>query len=382
MNLRSVPLGGTDVALTFIDLFAGIGGIRLGMESTGAKCIMTSEIDKYARMTYAAYFQDNEEHVWIDDITSVSPEAVPDHDVLCGGFPCQPFSIAGVSKKNALGRAHGFDDPTKGTLFFNIKEILREKRPRAFLLENVKNLKGHDKGRTWRVIEQSLNEVGYNFSAEILDSSEVVPQHRERVFIVGLHRDSLGLLPEQTDFSQFWRDVKTRLQAEKNAIKKAYKISGIWPRVSGVLDQDVPRKYELTPNLWQYLQDYKIKHQLKGNGFGYSLFQGHESYTRTISARYYKDGSEVLIHEPGWERPRRLTPRECARLQGFPPDFLKMYGTSEQPVSDMQAYKQFGNSVSVPVIAAIAKEFTPYILGEKTPDIVEKMHSGQLNFPY
>lgn len=370
------------MATTFIDLFAGIGGIRLGMESTGARCVMTSEIDKFARQTYTAFFpHDGDDHMWVNDITSVAPEDVPDHDILCGGFPCQPFSIAGVSKKNSLGRAHGFDDPTKGTLFFNIKEILRAKQPAAFLLENVKNLKGHDGGRTWRVIEHALSEVGYNFSADIIDSAVVVPQHRERVFVVGLHRQKLGLSKEETDFSKFWSAVRQNLDTEREQIRNAYGVTGKWPQVGAILDPEVDSKYQLTEGLWSYLQAYKEKHTAKGNGFGYSMFNGSEAYTRTISARYYKDGSEVLIDQEGWARPRRLTPRECARLQGFPTRVVHLFGTEQQPVSDMQAYKQFGNSVSVPVISAIARQLTMYSDGRLRPGVTEDSGS-LLNFAF
>jgi len=342
------------MALKFIDLFAGVGGIRLGLESIGAECVMTSEIDRYARQTYQSYFKEHPNHVWNEDITTIAPEDVLDHDILAGGFPCQPFSIAGVSKKNSLGRAHGFADPTKGTLFFNIKEILSTKRPKMFLLENVKNLQGHDKGRTWRIIENSLEEIGYVFTARVLDAAQVVPQHRERVFIVGFDRDAFGLTDYLYDFTLFWDRVEKNMKAERERQRARYGAKRDWPRVGYVLESEVDSKYELTPGLWDYLQDYKAKHRARGNGFGFSLFDGSEPYTRTISARYYKDGSEVLIDHPGFSRPRRLVPAECARLQGFPPDFVEMFH-SGGPVSDSQAYKQFGNSVCVPVITAIAE---------------------------
>lgn len=361
----------------FIDLFAGIGGIRLAFEEAGAVCVMTSEIDRWARKTYETYFEDQgKEHFFNEDITQIEPADIPDHDILAGGFPCQPFSLAGVSKKNSLGRAHGFDDPTKGTLFFDIKRILITKKPKAFLLENVKNLRSHDKGKTWSVIERSLHEAGYSYTDRIINAAEVVPQNRERVFIVGFHRDTFGLAP-YLDWTEFWKKVEADIYLRRIELRESYQIADLddWPRVKYILEnhQDVPEKYTLTPRMWEYLQAYRKKHEALGNGFGYGMVTGEEHYTRTLSARYYKDGSEVLVYQGENLRPRRLTPLECARLQGFPQDFQDMYRRIEgkpQPVSDTQAYKQFGNSVCVPVVAAIAKSIAYYL---NDPDQLQKL---------
>ena len=349
-----------DRGFTFIDLFAGIGGIRIAFEEAGGECVFTSEIDKFARRTYEAYFQDDGDHASAPDITKMDPSEIPNHDVLTGGFPCQPFSIAGVSKKNALGRKHGFEDPTKGTLFFNIKEILLEKKPKAFLLENVKNLRSHDRGNTWRVVEQTLIECGYVITDKILDAAKLVPQHRERVFIVGFHRDHFDIDAHALDFTPFWNSVQEGIERRREELRETYGVpqGSKYPLVGHILEdpKDVPDKYILTPGLWKYLQEYKRKHRAKGNGFGFGMVTADNEYTRTLSARYYKDGSEALVSR-GNERPRRLTPLECARLQGFPEDFQKMFSRREaQPSSDTQAYKQFGNSVCVPVVSAIAEE--------------------------
>jgi len=351
---------------TFIDLFAGIGGIRIAFEDSGATCVFTSEIDKFARQTYQAYFQDPEDHPTSNDITQIDPLDIPDHDILTGGFPCQPFSIAGVSKKNSLGREHGFNDPTKGTLFFNIKAILLAKRPKAFLLENVKNLRSHDKGKTWKVIEQTLRECGYSFSDRILDAASIVPQHRERVFIVGFDRQQFGLPAQQLDFTHFWDCVESAMETRRYELAKLYDVpaNAAFPEVGYILEDEatIPDKYILTPRLWEYLQEYKRKHQAKGNGFGFGLVEPQHKYTRTLSARYYKDGSEALIARND-DIPRRLTPLECSRLQGFPVDFQAMYERTitTQPASDCQSYKQFGNSVCVPVVASIAEVVTQYL---------------------
>jgi DNA (cytosine-5)-methyltransferase 1 len=305
---------------TFIDLFAGIGGIRMAFEGLGAKCVFTSEWDRFSQITYEANFGEKP----AGDITQIDPADIPDHDILTGGFPCQPFSIAGVSKKKSLGREHGFLDKTQGTLFFNVAKILEAKRPKAFLLENVKNLKSHDKGNTFRVIQETLTNLGYWTFDAVLDGKEYVPQHRERIFIVGFRRD---LFPSAPDF---------RFPVQ---ISKPHKLADI-------LETKVDVKYTLSDHLWDYLQKYAAKHKAMGNGFGFGLadFQG---ITRTLSARYYKDGSEILIPRKNGN-PRRLTPRECARLQGFPDSF-------KIPVSDTQAYRQFGNSVVVPLVQAVAK---------------------------
>lgn len=305
----------------FIDLFAGIGGIRLAYQNLGGKCVFTSEWNDQAKRTYEANFGE----VPFGDITKISEKQIPDHDVLLAGFPCQPFSIAGVSKKNALGRAHGFLDETQGTLFFDIARILKYKKPAAFMLENVKNLRSHDKGNTFRVIESTLKELGYSVHAQVLDGKYYVPQHRERIIIVGFRED---IFEGKEDFR--FPEVPENQKVFKN-----------------ILEKDVDPKYTLTDKLWKYLRDYADKHKAKGNGFGFGLTD-LEGVSRTLSARYYKDGSEVLIPQKG-KNPRRLTPRECARLQGFPDDFVI-------PVSDTQAYKQFGNSVTVPLIQAVAKQ--------------------------
>lgn len=333
---------------TFIDLFAGIGGIRKGFEKIGGKCVYTSEWNKYARQTYLANF--GYHHPIDGDITKVDVKDIPQHDVLLAGFPCQPFSIAGVSKKNSLGRSHGFEDLTQGTLFFDVARIIQYHRPSAFLLENVKNLVSHDKGNTFSIIKQTLEELGYHISYRVIDGKGYVPQHRERIYIAGFI--------EENDFN--FDDLKFQ---DPNG---GPKLSTILHPENGDEEPELPftigdsgevnEKYTLTPRLWEYLQEYAAKHKAKGNGFGYGLF-GPNNTARTLSARYYKDGSEILIKQQR-NRPRRLTPRECSRLMGFD-------GPGESnfviPVSDTQAYKQFGNSVVVPVIEEIARYMAPYI---------------------
>ncbi|SEB60749.1 DNA (cytosine-5)-methyltransferase 1 [Nocardioides exalbidus] len=334
-----------DPTFRFIDLFAGIGGCRLGFERAGGECVFTSEWDRFARQTYETNYPTDEgsEHVFAGDIREVTASEVPDHDVLVGGFPCQPFSIAGVSKKNALGRPHGFQDPTQGTLFFDVARIIAEKRPRAFVLENVRNLVSHDKGNTFKVIRAKLeDELGYEFHSIVIDASRVVPQGRRRIFMVGFDK---RVFPNGSGFT--FED---------------FELDGDSPTMESVLHREdgseaphlpytdavgqVAQKYTLTPGLWQYLQNYKKKHSAAGNGFGFGLVTRND-VARTLSARYYKDGSEILVDQGTDSRPRRLTPRECARLMGFPDTF-------EIPVSDTQAYKQFGNSVVVPVVEAVA----------------------------
>lgn len=342
------PLPGKRGDFRFIDLFAGIGGIRLGFEAIGGECVFTSEWDSYAQKTYTENFQGG--HPLNGDITQIHEDEIPDHDVLLGGFPCQPFSIAGVSKKNALGRAHGFADETQGTLFFDVARIIAKKRPRAFMLENVKNLQSHDKGRTFDVIQRTLRDLGYQIFVKVIDGAHFVPQHRERIIIVGFR--------EPVIFDWNTLDIPP---------KGAHKLGDILHKKSGEpgLEWDgsnyydhakhqVLDKYTLTDNLWTYLQNYKKKHQAAGNGFGFGLVTP-DSVTRTLSARYYKDGSEILVSQGSKKNPRRLTPRECARLMGFP-DSLRI------PVSDTRAYKQFGNSVVVPVIGAVARAMQPMIL--------------------
>jgi DNA (cytosine-5)-methyltransferase 1 len=305
----------------FIDLFAGIGGIRLAYQKAGGKCVFSSEYNKFAKVTYEANFGE----VPFGDITVIDEKSIPDHDILLAGFPCQPFSIAGVSKKKSLGRKHGFLDETQGTLFFDIARILKEKRPKAFMLENVKNLVAHDKGRTFEVIYNSLDELGYTVHFRVLDGKHFVPQHRERIIIVGFDREVF----KGNDNFEF-----PELPKPKRIIRE-------------ILEDKADSKYTLSDKLWNYLQNYAAKHKAKGNGFGFGL-TNLDGISRTISARYYKDGSEILIPQEGIN-PRRLTPRECARLQGFPDDFII-------PVSDNQAYRQFGNSVVSPLMHAIAKQ--------------------------
>ena len=343
---------------TFIDLFAGIGGMRTAFERQGGRCVLTSEWDSYARKTYAANYPDHNGHVFVGDITQLHEKDVPDHDVLLAGFPCQPFSIAGVSKKNALGRPHGFADKTQGTLFFDVARIIAEKKPKAFLLENVKNLVSHDKGRTFSTIVDVLrNELGYQVFHKVINGKHFVPQHRERIIIVGFR--------DQTEFS--WDDL------DLPAIEHGPKIGSILHRQDGTEPTSwnclegakgkVSEKYTLTDNLWTYLQNYAQKHREKGNGFGFGLVTKKDT-TRTLSARYYKDGSEILISQGAKKNPRRLTPRECARLMGFGDDF-------RIPVSDTRAYKQFGNSVVVPVIAEVARIMKPH-LNTETASIRQK----------
>lgn len=332
---RLMPLTAAANKFRFIDLFAGIGGLRLGFESIGGRCVFTSEWDKKCQETYALNFPDN--HPIAGDIRPYSehPERIPEHDLLVAGFPCQPFSIAGVSKKNALGRPHGFLCDTQGTLFFDTAQIIAHHRPAAFVLENVKNLERHDKGRTFATIINVLeNELGYHVQHRVIGSQSWVPQKRERIFIVGFR--------EPTDF-------------DFSALKIPPASRG--PKLGSILQDpdEVDPKYTLTANLWKYLQDYKAKHTAAGNGFGFSLF-GPDDVTRTLSARYYKDGSEILIAQKG-NRPRRLTPTECARLMGFETRKRQF----KICVSDTQAYKQFGNAVVVPVVEFIAKAIKPHI---------------------
>ena len=311
---------GEGAKFSFIDLFAGIGGMRIAFEAAGGRCVYSNEWNKYSQKTYFANFGEIPE----GDITKVDAKAIPDHDILVAGFPCQPFSIAGVSKKQSLGRATGFEDKTQGTLFFDVCRILKEKRPKAFLLENVKNLCSHDRGRTFKVICESLTELGYAFFYKILDGQNFVPQHRERILIVGFDKERYG---ENIDFTFDITPADPK------------------PLMQDILETDVDKKYTLTDKLWNYLQDYAAKHKAAGNGFGYGI-AAPDGISRTLSARYYKDGSEILIAQEGMN-PRRLTPRECARLQGFPDSF-------KIPVSDTQAYRQFGNSVVVPLMTNVA----------------------------
>lgn len=305
-----------------IDLFAGIGGIRMGYEQAFGKAIQvvfSSEWNKFSCQTYSANFKDS--FPIAGDITAIDADSIPDFDILLAGFPCQPFSIAGVSKKRSLGRATGFADKTQGTLFFDVARIIAAKKPSAFMLENVKNLTSHDHGNTFRIINAVLTEdLGYHIHYKILDSKHWTCQHRERIYIVGFRED----IPFD------WNDL--RIPTEEHVLGE-------------ILDTEVDDKYTLSDKLWGYLRAYAAKHKAAGNGFGYGLV-GPGDTTRTLSARYYKDGSEILVRQQN-KNPRRLTPRECARLQGFPDSFVI-------PVSDTQAYRQFGNSVTVPVVRAVA----------------------------
>jgi DNA (cytosine-5)-methyltransferase 1 len=341
---------------SFIDLFAGIGGIRMAFESQGGQCVFTSEWNPYAQKTYLANFPLSG-HTLEGDITKVDERDVPDHDVLLAGFPCQPFSIAGVSKKNALGRAHGFADETQGTLFFDVARIIAAKRPAAFLLENVKNLLSHDKGNTFRVIKRVLeDELGYSVVCKVVDGAHFVPQHRERILIVGFR--------ERTDFSFGDLDLAGPRPTMKTILHPQDGTESPEAHYTIGARAKVGDRYTLTPKLWDYLQNYAAKHRAAGNGFGFGLVHG-DSVARTLSARYYKDGSEILVSQGARKRPRRLTPRECARLMGFPDDFVI-------PVSDTQAYKQFGNSVVVPVVREVARVMKPRILGLIDPELAKQ----------
>lgn len=314
-----------DANFTFIDLFAGMGGFRLAMQAQGGKCVFSSEWNKYAQQTYLANFGE----VPFGDITLESTKSyIPqEFDILCAGFPCQPFSIAGVSKKKSLGRETGFKDRTQGTLFFDVADIINRHRPKAFYLENVKNLASHDRGNTFRVICETLEELNYSIYYQVMDGQTYVPQHRERIMIVGFDRERFHgkekfTFPEQ---HQSQRSIKE------------------------ILDPDVDPKYTLSDKLWSYLQMYAEKHRAKGNGFGFGLVDLN-GITRTLSARYYKDGSEILIPQGEGMNPRRLSPRECARLMGYPDEYRI------DQVSDVQAYRQCGNSVIVPLITAVSEQ--------------------------
>ncbi len=333
---------------SFIDLFAGIGGLRKAMEGAGGRCVFTSEWDKFAQQTYLANFADNRPIA--GDIREVDAAAIPGHDVLVAGFPCQPFSIAGVSKKNALGRAHGFEDETQGTLFFDVLRVLKHHRPVAFLLENVKNLRSHDKGRTFKVICRKLTEeLGYTLHTQVIDAAHFVPQHRQRIVLVGF----------RSEVSFSFEDLFLPPRGHKRMRDIFHPQNGTEQpegHFTVGCDAVVSDKYTLSDKLWDYLQRYAAKHKAAGNGFGFGLVDG-DSISRTLSARYYKDGSEILVSRGEGENPRRLTPRECARLMGYSDEF-------RIPVSDTQAYKQFGNSVAVPVFAEVARLMRPHILSQ------------------
>ena len=352
-NLVARRIERPDPAFTFIDLFAGIGGLRRGFDTIGGRCIFTSEWNAFAKKTYLANYYDGPEHIFAGDITRVEAEHIPAHDVLLAGFPCQPFSIAGVSKKNSLGRLHGFRCDAQGTLFFDVARIIDHHRPKVILLENVKNLLSHDGGRTFALIRATLEEeLGYDISVRVIDARCFVPQHRERIFLAGVRRD-LGF----------------RIDLDAMKLPPA----GAGPRLGSILhpedgtetadpdfttDGTVHARYALSDKLWRYLQDYAEKHRAKGNGFGFGLV-GRGDVARTLSARYHKDGSEILVEQGPGRNPRRMTPRECARLMGFDQpggtDFI-------MPVSDTQAYRQFGNAVVVPVVEAVARHMEKAIL--------------------
>jgi DNA (cytosine-5)-methyltransferase 1 len=340
-------------SFTFVDLFAGIGGLRRGFEAVGGKCLFTSEWDKYAQRTYRANF--GETHPIAGDIVQIASQNIPAHDVLLAGFPCQPFSIAGVSKKNALGQPHGFACDTQGTLFFEVARILSHHRPKAFLLENVKNLISHDQGKTFLTIKKVLEqELGYHIFCKVIDARVFLPQHRERIIIVGF-RDETGfswddfVLPDRAKGPRLKAVLHPEDGTEEPDLACVDEMGRVLPR------------YTLSEHLWNYLQEYAARHRKKGNGFGFGLV-GPCDVSRTLSARYYKDGSEILVKRDDGP-PRRLTPRECARLMGFDTPQFRM----KIPVSDTQAYKQFGNSVAVPVITAVAKHMVPHIVGKSQP---------------
>jgi DNA (cytosine-5)-methyltransferase 1 len=337
-------------AFTFIDLFAGIGGFRLGLNSAGGEAIFTNEWDQHAAVTYKAWYGTDD--ISTEDIRELDPKKdIPFHDVLAAGFPCQPFSIAGVSKKNSLGRPHGFSDLQQGNLFFAICDIISIKKPKVVLLENVKNLMSHDGGKTWKVILESLDLLGYEVKHQVFNAAGWVPQNRRRVFIVALSR------------KHFSKEVTEKFDFPTQPENKH--------KLSSILEKTEPdKKYMLTDNLWKYLQNYAAAHKAKGNGFGFKLY-GPDDTTGTLSARYYKDGAEILIKQPGWKNPRRLTPKEAARLMGFNNQLAKTQGFTRgfpQVVSDMQSYKQFGNSVCPLVVAEIAKKISKALKQQQSID--------------
>lgn len=354
-----------DAAFSIIDLFAGIGGIRKGFQKYGGQCIFTSEWNKFSVQTYKANFPD--EHDIIGDITAVDAAQIPDHDILLAGFPCQPFSLAGVVKKASLGRKHGFEDETQGTLFFDVARILKEKRPKAFLLENVKNLVSHDKGRTFQVILRTLRELGYKtVEHKVISSAPWVPQKRERIFIAGFL--------EETPFSFDQVVIPDTTPTLASILHEHYDTEteeGMTEMARGKIR--ALEKYTLSDKLWAYLENYGKVHKAKGNGFGCSVV-GPDDVARTLSARYYKDGSEILIRQAG-DNPRMLTPRECSRLMGYD---RPLHNPIDIPVSNNQAYRQFGNGVCVPVIEAIAAAMVPHIMGTFDSSILKPESDFQL----
>lgn len=310
--------------LKAIDLFAGIGGIRLGFEKVFEKQIefvFSSELDKYAKNTYSANFNEIPE----GDITQIDEKDIPKHDIILAGFPCQAFSIAGHRK--------GFED-TRGTLFFDVVRIAKHHRPKLIFLENVKGFKSHDKGNTYKVVKQTLEGLGYKVFADVLNAKNFgVPQNRERIYIV-------AFLDEDNKY-----DINFDFEKLKDIKKET--------TLGSILEENVDDKYTISDKLWAGHQRRKLEHKAKGNGFGYCMFNEKSKYTSTISARYYKDGSEILIEQKD-KNPRKLTPKEASMLQGFPSDFKIV-------VSDTQAYRQFGNSVAVPVIEELAKNIKELI---------------------
>lgn len=320
----------------FVDLFAGIGGFRLGLEALGGRHVFASEWDAKAAATYIAWFGDS--NISTEDFRSLDYEKIPDHDFLTAGFPCQPFSIAGVSKKNSLNRSHGFDDLHQGNLFEFLAKFIATKRPAVFLLENVKNLLSHDGGNTWRTIQEILTGLDYVFEHQVLHAYSVVPQSRPRVYIVGFDKRVFG----ENALDNFSFPV---LSPDKKEL-------------ASVLELKPNKKYMLTDNLWQYLQAYRLKHAAKGNGFGYKLFSGSDT-SGTLSARYYKDGAEILVKQGGWKNPRRLSPKEALLLMGFNSRFAHLRGFEDefpQVVSDMQTYKQAGNAVVPEMVELISAQ--------------------------
>ena len=327
--------------ITFVDLFAGIGGFRCALQFKGARCILSNEIDKYSLKTYSSWY--GNEQLNSSDIRSINiSKDIPNHDILCAGFPCQPFSLAGVSKKNSLGKSHGLNDQKSGDLFFKILEIVSKKRPKVIFLENVKNLKSHDKGRTWELLKKLLDQSGYNVFSKIIDAQYCVPQHRERFFIVCFRKDKFS---NKKQFNFF------------NIINKKQ------PKLYSILNTNPSKNFMITKNLWSYLQDYAHKHKLKGNGFSYGLHEKNQ-IARTLSARYYKDGAEILINEKKWTCPRKLSPNEAKKLMGFNNKYARFFGHKKGfpiVVSNSQAYKQFGNAVVPQVIEDIYESILNYI---------------------
>ena len=321
-----------DIEFTFIDLFAGIGGFRQAFEAVGGKCVFSSEWDKYARATYQKWYGEKP----AGDIQEVDiKNDIPDHTVLCAGFPCQPFSLAGVSKKQSLGLAHGFDDPTQGTMFYEIKKVLELKKPKAFMLENVKNLVSHDKNRTFKIMQDHLEGLGYVINWKIVDGAKWLPQHRERIYIVGFDSNQVQITKDQ---------IEIPTEPPPN-----YE----YPKLKAIIKEARIDAFTLGPGTWDTLQRHKKYHSEKGNGFGYGIHTfpiSDDAVTRTISARYHKDGAEILIDQGEGERPRRLTVEEAQQLQGFDPNKYKF------PVSMTQAYKQIGNSVVIPAVQSTANE--------------------------